>query len=147
MASDAFQKVKATWNRGVATISVKTSSSLEKAKIKTHIESINAEIARLIVASGEAAYTIWESGESDFSSLNAQFAAIKEKKEEILRLEADYAAIDDRDNQILGTQASDEAVPAAPVQAEEERPACPNCGESYATGAKFCRKCGQKLQE
>lgn len=147
MATDRFNKLKSSLNRGVTAISIKTSSSLEKAKIKTHIESIRAEIERMTLNAGESAYGIWESGSSDYSSLDEAFALIKEKKEEIIQLEHEYASIDERDNQILGA-ASTEKVAAQ--TAEPEPPAgitCPNCGTSYTKPVRFCRKCGHKLME
>lgn len=147
MAGDTFQKFKSSFNRGVTAISIKTSSSLEKVKIKTHIESINSEIERLIATAGETAYMIWESGESDFSSLSEQFTLIKQKKEEIAQLENEYASIDERDNQILGTQTSEETAASNPVAEVAEGITCPNCGSNYTTPVKFCRKCGHKLQE
>lgn len=141
MANDAFQKIKSSLNRGVTAISLKTSSSLEKAKIKTHIESIKSEIEKAISAVGQAAYTRWENGETDFSVLNEQFAQIKQKKEEIVALESECAAIDERDSQILGTAGGDTAAP------ESGGTICPSCGSIYSTPVKFCRKCGQKLAE
>lgn len=143
MAGDALQKFKTSFNRGVTAISLKTSSSLEKVKIKTHIDSIKTEIDRLVSNAGEMAYSIWDSGETDFSALNDQFSAIKQKREEIERLQAEYTSIDERDNQILGTSSAE--VPAPAEQVPEIL--CPKCGSSYSSPVKFCRKCGQKLQE
>lgn len=40
MANDAFEKFKKSVNRGITTISIKTSSSLEKSKIKLHMDSL-----------------------------------------------------------------------------------------------------------
>ena len=147
MASETFNKFKSSLNRGVTAISIKTSSSLEKAKIRTHIESIKLEIDRLIVTIGELAYEIWEKGESDFSSLNEQFDLIKQKKEEILQLENEYESIDERDNQILGASNTDK--PSAPQTMPEEAAGivCPNCGTAYANPVRFCRRCGYKIEE
>lgn len=146
MAGDALQKFKTSFNRGVTAISLKTSSSLEKVKIKTHIDSITAEIDRLVSNVGTMAYSIWDSGETDFSVLNEQFSAIKQKREEIERLQAEYTAIDERDSQILGTSSAESPAPAAPAE-QIPQLLCPNCGSSSSPSARFCRKCGQKLQE
>lgn len=143
MAGDTFQKFKSSFNRGVTAISVKTSSSLEKVKIKTHIESINNEIQRSMTHIGQTAYDIWASGSQDFSSLQEQFVFVQQKKEEIQKLQEEYDAIDERDNQILGTNAAEETQAAEPKQ---EGPVCPNCGAVCAPTAKFCRKCGHNLQ-
>lgn len=150
MAGDTFQKFKSSFNRSVTAISIKTSSSLEKVKIKTHIESINSEIERLVATAGETAYTLWESGSLDLSSLNEQFSMIKQKKEEIAQLEIEYDSIDERDNQILGNQTPEDVVappPAQPAAGPVAGIVCPNCGSNYATPVKFCRKCGTKLAE
>ena len=146
MAGDTLQKFKTSFNRGVTAISLKTSSSLEKVKIKTHIDSISTEIERMISNVGETAYSIWNSGETDFSSLNEQFSAIKQKREEIEQLQSEYLSIDERDNQILGTSSAEVPAPAAPAE-QAVGIVCPNCGSNYSSPVKFCRKCGQKLQE
>lgn len=143
MAGDAFTKLKSSVNRGVTAINLMTSASLEKAKIKTHIESISADIQKLTILIGETAYSLWADGESDFSSLNDTFEAIRQKKEEINKLNEEFDQIDARGNQILGTNQVEGVTPVA-----EEAPKfiCPNCGTQYATAVKFCRKCGTKIQ-
>lgn len=146
MAADAFQKFKSSFNRGVTTISIKTSSSLEKVKIKTHIESIEAEVARLITAIGEATYTIWENGDRDITVLGEHLALIKQKREEIAQLQSEYEAIDERGSQILGTPV-EEAPQTGPEQKAEAGVVCPNCGARYTTAVNFCRKCGTRLNE
>lgn len=146
MASETFNRFKSSLNRGVTAISIKTSSSLEKAKIRTHIESIKSEIDRLIVTIGESAYEIWEKGESDFSSLNEQFDLIKQKKEEILQLEYEYESIDERDNQILGASNTDKSSAPQTIPEEAAGIICPSCGTAYANPVRFCRKCGYKIE-
>lgn len=143
MAGDTFQKFKSSFNRGVTAISVKTSSSLEKVKIKTHIDSINNEIQRTMSQIGQTAYNIWASGSQDFSSLQEHFVSVQQKKEEIQKLQEEYNAIDERDSQILGTAGAEEVQPAEPKPDEK---VCPKCGAICAATAKFCRKCGQNLQ-
>ena len=148
MANDAFQKFKSTLNRGVATISVKTSSSLEKVKIKTHIESIEKELEHLLFEIGKSAYDIWNNDDNDFSVLEEQFSSIKQKKQEIAQLLDEYDSIDERDGQILGTTMSDEnKVANENVQVAEETTICPNCGVEYVQSVRFCKKCGQKLKD
>lgn len=145
MAGETLQKFKSSINRGVTAISLKTSSSLEKAKIRTHIDSLQSEIDRLTTAAGEAAYAIWEAGESDISHLHDQFVLMQQKKAEIVQLEAEYASIDVRDNQILGASAASET--AAPAAEAAPACSCPSCGATYAAPVNFCRKCGHKLRE
>ena len=120
MAGDAFQKIKSSFNRGITTISVKTSSSLEKTKIKTHIESITREIQRKFSLVGEEAYKIWSDGSEDFSALYQNFEEIKNKYNEIEELKEQLVYIDQRDNEILGNTAKEaSAAEQIPVAAEE----------------------------
>lgn len=142
MAADAFSKL-------ITTISVKTSSSLEKSKIKMHIENLEKEIDQLIRAAGEEGYNLWESGSSDTNSLKEKFKAIQERKEQIQQLNAKMGEIDELDSQILGAKKQEEAaVVAAPAPAAPAAGTafCPGCGTQYTAPAKFCRKCGRNLQ-
>lgn len=142
MAGDAFQKFKSSLNRGVTTISVKTSSSLEKAKIKTHIDTIQSEIQQLSLSIGELAYTKWLNNDTDTSQLVEFFISIQQKNGEIEKLNEELSSIDARDNQILGNMAVEEAAATTDFAM-----VCPNCGTGYETPVKFCRKCGTKLME
>lgn len=83
MAGDAFKKIKSSLNRSVTTISVKTSSSIEKVKLKTHMESLEADIQTSFTRLGELAYQLWEADEKYISSLEDHFEVIFQKKEEI----------------------------------------------------------------
>ena len=143
MAGDTFQKFKSSLNRSVTTISVKASSSLEKTKIKTHIESIQGEIQRLTVSIGEGVYAKWSAGESDYTSVLEQLESVKQKNEEIRQLTEELSSIDDRDSQILGSMKAQES--AAPQPEDETAIFCPSCGARYDSPVRFCRKCGCKI--
>lgn len=140
--ADPIQKIKNSMNRGITTISVKTSSSLEKSKINMHIDSLEKEIQSLFYTIGKDSYGIWESGNSDFESLTENFNLIKQKKAEIAQLTTERDAIDQRDNQIFGT-AVQNTTGASQTSAAIF---CPQCGAAYDTPVKFCRKCGCNLQ-
>lgn len=137
MAADAFSKI-------ITTISVKTSSSLEKNKIKLHIENLEKEIEALIRAAGEEGYRLWAEGDASTQSLVEKFQAIQEKKEQIQQLNAKMAEIDELDSQILGAKKEEPVVAAAPQAGTTKY--CPGCGTPYNPPAKFCRKCGHALQ-
>lgn len=142
MADDFFSKLKSSVNRGVTTISVKTSSSLEKTKIKTHIESLTKDIEKTYFIIGEAAFKIYDSGSTDYSPLNVHLTAIQQKKAEIEELASQLSAIDERDSQILGN--SSDAPAAAGGSALY---ICNGCGAKYDAPVRFCRKCGNKMAE
>ena len=143
MAGDAFQKFGDSMSRAITKISVKTSSSLEKSKIKIHIESLTKDVQKMLTDVGEEVYALWLNGESSNQSLAEKLEAVKQKKKEIEQLSIELSSIDDRDNEILGTKA--EAEPKAEV-AVPQKPCCANCGSEHEPTAKFCRKCGNKLQ-
>lgn len=136
--ADAFEKFKSSINRGITTISMKTASSLEKTKLKTHMDSLKAENQRLIVEIGELAYKKWYNSDTDCVELEQLFCKVKENQQTIADLTAELSAIDDRDNQVLGNKVE------KPVGPEI---VCPNCGAGYETSVKFCRACGFKMPE
>lgn len=145
MAGDAFSKLKSSINRGMTAINVNTSASMEKARIKTQIETIENEVQRMIGAIGEAMYLMYAKGDHDYAKLDDHLAVIKQKKDEIEALKAEIDAVDERKSQILGSNAQENLeVPAAPVAMVNQQ--CPGCGTPFQEGAKFCRKCGTKLQ-
>ncbi len=153
MPTDAFQKLKSSVNRGITTISVKTSSSLEKTKIKTHIESLSNDIKKDFTHIGEEAFMMWQAGNKDLSELNTLFECVRQKCADVEALKAELEAIDERDNQILGTSSGEQPSAApAPAATSTESPApaakrfCTKCGTGYDTPVKFCRKCGNPMQ-
>lgn len=142
MSGDAFSKFGDSMSRAITKISVKTSSSLEKSKIKMHIESLTKDVQKMLTDVGEEVYALWLNGESSNQSLAEKLEAVKQKKKEIEQLSIELASIDDRDNEILGTKIEE-------VKEESvipSKPCCPNCGSECDASAKFCRKCGYKLQ-
>lgn len=139
--ADAFEKFKNSINRGVTVVSMKTSTSLEKARIKSQIDKLNDEIQRMMTAVGEAVYLMWSKGDTNFSKLNDHLQVITQKKEEIVALNTESAALDQRNCKILDNAADENGVSGADIVGN----VCPGCNTTYAEGAKFCRKCGYKL--
>ncbi len=137
--ADAFDKFKSSLNRGITTINVKASSFSEKTKIKTHIDTLNADIQKLYTEIGQTAFNKWQNSDPDNSILLSLFEQIQAKQNNIVTLNNELNAIDERDNQILGVK------PEQPVAA----PAiiCPSCGAGYDVPVKFCRSCGFKMGE
>lgn len=143
MAGNVFSKFGDSMSHAITKISVKTSSSLEKSKIKMHIESLTKDVQKMMMNIGEEVYTLWLNEESSNHSLAEKLEAVKQKKDEIEQLSTELASIDDRDNEILGTKAEAEQQPEVVVP---RKACCPNCGSEHEPTAKFCRKCGTKLQ-
>lgn len=143
MAVEVLEKLKSSINRGVTAINVKTSSTLEKAKLKTQMDTINNEVQRMMTAVGEAVYLMWQKEDRDLSKLDEHLEVVKQKKAEAAALADQIAAIDARNDQILGTGNTDVSITLdAPVNQT-----CSACGSVCAEGAKFCRTCGNKLTQ
>lgn len=143
MAGDTFQRIKDSTSRAITKISVKTSSTLEKSKIRMHIESLTKDVQKMLMDVGEEVYNLWLNGDSSNQLLSEKLEAVKQKKNEIEQLTIELISIDDRDNEILGTKAETEQ--KVEVVAPQ-KPCCPNCGSEHEPAAKFCRKCGHELQ-
>lgn len=143
MAGDAFQKIGDSMSRAITKISVKTSSSIEKSKIKIHIESLTQDVQNMLTNVGEEVYALWLNGESSHQSLTEKLHVVKKKKNEIEQLSIELASIDGRDNEIFGTKAEDEQKMEVVITQKLD---CTNCGSKYDAVAKFCRKCGHRLQ-
>lgn len=142
MAGETFQKIGDSMSRTITKISVKTSSSLEKSKIKMHMESLTQDVQRMLMDVGEEVYFRWLDGEASNQPLAEKLEEVKQKKTEIEQLAAELVSIDDRDNEIFGTKVETEQKPkVVPYQ----KCCCPDCGFEYDNAAKFCRKCGRKL--
>ena len=147
--ADAFSKFKASVNRGITTISVKTSSSLEKSKIKTHVDTLENDIQHLMLEIGKTSYGKWKNNDPDCTVLEQLFKDVQQKEDEIEKLKEEMAAIDVRDSEILGVKEE----PKQDFPAQEEQPqdgqkqVCPACGAVYDTHVNFCRKCGHKMDE
>ena len=140
MAGDAFQKFKDSTSRAITKISVKTSSSLEKSKIKMHIDSLNKDIQKMTLDIGRDVYSLWKQGIDSTQSLTEKMQEIQQKEQQIDQLAAQLDSIDERDSEILG-----ETKESPVEEAVQSKPVCPSCGYAYEAAAKFCRKCGYKL--
>lgn len=147
MAGDKFKKFKSSLNRGVTTIGVKSYSILEKSKINGQIESLEKEIKKLFASIGESAYAAWNSGNNDYQSIFELCEVVKQKKLEIVQLNEQYSSIDERDAQILNKEDQGAQIEISDESQGKNIIVCPKCGSQFNNQAKFCRNCGNKLQE
>ncbi len=99
--NDTFERIKSSVNQGITKISIKTSTTIEKSKIKSHIESLNKDIDEEFEAIGRMAYKMWEDGTSDSSKIKERFEVIKQKYAEIEKLKKDLEFVDDRGEALI----------------------------------------------
>ncbi len=135
MAEKGASKLKTSFTRGITAINVRTASSLEKSKLRTHIDSLETEIEKEYHAIGELAYRLWLKTETDQAGLLQLLEDVKAKYATIAELNAQLDSIDERDNEILGKTKK------APDLT------CPKCGAVYDAPVKFCRACGTKMAD
>lgn len=140
MAGDTFQKFRDSTSRAITKISVRTSSSLEKSKIKMHIDSLSKDVQKMMMDLGEEVYSLWKRGIDSTQTLTEKMQEIQQKELQIEQLAMQLDSIDERDSEILG-----ENKESSVKEVVQARPVCPNCGYESEAAAKFCRKCGYKL--
>lgn len=138
MQSNAFDTVKSKINKGITTVTVKTSSSVEKAKINTHMESVRSSMERLMQELGNKVYILWEADSFELCKVEEELRSIKEKKEILNKLQQQLEDIDEQANSILGKD-------GMPVNLQEDGCVCNNCGSRYEQRINFCVKCGNKI--
>lgn len=138
MQNNPFDRMKSKINKGITTVTVKTSSSVEKAKLNTHMESLGCEIERLKQELGGKVYILWDAENFDLSKVEEELQKIKEKKETLSRLQKQLEEIDEQANSILGKAGESSFSHAVGC-------ICSNCGSQYEQKINFCVKCGNKI--
>lgn len=141
LATNIFKKVLDTTNTTITKIGVKTSSSIEKSKIKMHIDVLNNQTEDLLKQIGENVYALWI-GEADISQVDkVKLEEVRCKKSEIEQLAMQLEQISERDDEILGKKSEYDI-----RDFSDDKMICPNCKLEYDKTAKFCGKCGYELR-
>ncbi len=138
MPATTFDVMKSKINKGLITVSVKTSSSMEKAKLNIYMESVQGEIKKLKQDLGYKVYELWEKESFELGEIENELRAIKEKQSVVDDLQKQIQNIDEQANNILGT-------PDKIEEQEAEGCTCAECGAAYAKRINFCVQCGNKI--
>lgn len=128
--ADLFTKFKKSIDKGVATVSVKSSSMIEINKINVHMSSLTGKVASKKAELGETVYNMYVENNpnqeviegicEEILSLNHQY---KEKEKEIEKIKQEEV-------EILGT--------------DKTEIKC-SCGQVVPEGYSFCTSCGAKV--
>lgn len=140
-----LEKIKSTFDRGLATVSVKSESMVEISRIKAQIQGLQKQQTTMISRLGEEMYAMWKSNEMDrerFEQLCGEISGVEKTVEELNRR---IEQVRTEEQQLLGTSAP--AAGAAPAAAPAQGLFCPACGTKNQPGARFCVNCGGKLGE
>lgn len=132
--------LKNALDRGIASVTVKSSTFLETSKYSNQIHIAEDSIAKLKSSLGAMLYDAWKSGQPLNDLINNTFQEITNYEEQIAQLNQKIEDIKNESRQVLG-KAPVAAAPAGTVQY------CASCGAENKLTAKFCYKCGDKMQE
>ena len=129
--TDFFDKVKQGVGKGVTTVSVKSKEMLEASKLDSQIADVQKQKKEASEELGNIAHTMLLKGSLDEERLRAKSAAITALDEEITQKENELMEIRAKAREALG----------------KPRPvAICSCGGEIREGAKFCSKCGKKVE-
>lgn len=128
--SDFFSKVKKNINKGISTVSEKSSLMLETAKLKGQIAKLEEQRNELFTELGSNVYATYGN-----EALDEQFIA--EKCAEIKALED---MIIEKAEELRALTEGDTVAPAP----EADVVKC-ECGAELQPGAKFCLNCGKPV--
>ncbi len=130
--------LKDSFSKGLTTINVKASNFMEENKFKTHISTLESEIASLKSSIGEKIYQGYINEAISLESVAEELALVKEKYATISKINEEIENLNTKEKEILGNTAVNNMQQGG-VQF------CGQCGAPYKTGYKFCEKCGNKL--
>lgn len=130
--ADFFNKVKEGLDKGVSTISVKSQELVETSKIKTEINNLKQKHSQAIGELGNLVYVMMGSTGLDVEKIRNKYEQIILIEEQIKDKEKELQLTYQRSQEILGKSS-----PSTGLVCQ--------CGTPYKAGAKFCGKCGNKL--
>lgn len=138
--ADFFNKVKKGFNKGTATIGVKSSTMMETNKLKGEISSLKKEKTEVFTNVGEKFYGMKKEDGVNLDELSAIIVRAFEIDETILLKEqAIEDALKKQEEALRSLQEEDSS--SAPVQ----NLTC-SCGAPINSETKFCAKCGKKIE-
>ena len=133
--ADFFDKVKDGFNKGVATVSTGSKNMIEKSKINSCIKTFENEKKQIAEIIGTKIYNFcYENAEGDIPRdlVISLCGEITNRNEQIMQQKKRLAELEAEMNQVMGTSVNNFGSTCA-------------CGYTNAPGARFCAKCGNKL--
>lgn len=129
--------IKATVDKGIAAVSVKSESLVESSRTRTAIDAMQKNMDAELSALGVLYFNSWISGAIVQETLDERCQAIKNIQAELTSLQARLEQIKEEENQRLGIQR----------KSAGEVVFCRSCGRQLSAGAKFCDACGTQIQK
>lgn len=132
-----LEKLKGTFDKGVAAVSVKSESIVESSRTRTAMNNAQKSMDTAITALGLKLYNAWLAGSVDMADLEEDCKKIQNIHTEVASLQERLARIKEEESQILGSSKKSTASPAV---------FCSNCGKKLNAGARFCDECGTAVK-
>lgn len=144
-----LEKLKNTFDRGIATVSVKSESMVEMSRIKAQIQNLQRQQAALTTQLGGELYEMWKAGDLNHERLEAVCGEIHACEQGIAEQNRRMEQVRKEEQQLLGVQPVRPVQPAQPPAAPSAQQGffCPSCGMQNPVGAKFCVGCGTRITE
>lgn len=131
--ADFFDKMKDSMNKGIATVSTGSKTMIEKSKINSIIKTLEDEKRQLAEIAGNKVLTYCSThpeGDIPRNEVVSVFNEVMARNEQIALHQQRIAELDSEMDQVRG--------------GSNLGGFCP-CGHENAPGAKFCARCGNKL--
>jgi len=151
-----LEKLKNTFDKGVAAVSVKSENLVETSRTKTAMSSaqktMDAELGNL----GRRLYEDWKKGAVDLGGYIGDIDRIMQIERDIEGYRARLEQIKMEESRILGGGAQQAAAPMGGMPApnawqqgnmqQTATTYCVNCGRPLAVGSRFCDGCGEQVE-
>lgn len=130
--ADFFERIKQSIEKGITFASVKSKELLEATKLKTHIQTLQEQKRITLEELGNIVYIMFIKEVSDENRIRKKCEAIRELDSQIKENEEELRQVHLKAQEALG---------------KPKTIAVCDCGAEIYKGAKFCRKCGKKIEE
>lgn len=131
-----LEKLKGTFDKGVAAVSVKSESIVESSRVRSSIATKQKSVDAAVAELGRRLYDNWLAGDVKVSELEEECRQIQALEAEVTSLKGRLDKIKEEETQILGTQKKTAAGAVF----------CSNCGKKLDPEMRFCDSCGTPVK-
>ena len=143
-----LEKLRSTFDKGLATVSAKSESLAENGRVRTNIFTNQKKMESDLSALAPRIYAAWKAGSRSLEEFEADFAQIQAIEQEIASLQERLEEIKrEEEARIQAAQAASAAAAAAVPSFSRNEPIpggffCSSCGRALPPGSRFCDVCG-----
>ncbi|MBT9785861.1 zinc-ribbon domain-containing protein [[Clostridium] symbiosum] len=134
-----FGKIKESIDKGIVSVSVKSSTYLEIEKLKTKVANVSGKMDMAASEMGAAVYSQWKNGSVNQEYIENVCRNIQAMEKEIQDYQVEIGRLEQEKTKILGGNGPETAYTQAGI-------IC-GCGCTNEAGARFCIRCGKPLEQ